>query len=76
MSSEPFKEMAAEIDHNANAGFGGAFVIQPPGGAEALRILFLNPNPDPSVFWGTLKTTVDVALAEIAQQNGGFAPRR
>ena len=77
MSSEPFKEMAQQIEHNGDAGFGGAFVIQPPGGGEALRMLFLNPNADPAVFWGFVKTTIDVALAELAQQQAGqFAPRR
>ena len=71
MSSEPFSEMAAQIQHNSEAGFGGAFVICPPGGGEALRMLFLNPSPDPAVFWGFVKTTIDVALAELAQQQAG-----
>ena len=75
MSSEPFRAMAEQIEHNADAGFGGAFVIQPPGG-EPLRMLFLNPSPDAAVFWGTLKTTIDMALAELAQQQGGQFTRR
>jgi hypothetical protein len=76
MSSDPFKAMAEEIDHNAAANFGGGFVIVPPGG-EPLRMLFLSPSPDQAIFWGTLRGVVDMALAEIAQQQGGqFAPRR
>lgn len=76
MSSEPFREMAVQIEHNAEAGFGGAFVICPPG-SDPLRMLFLNPSPDPAVFWGTLKTTIDMALAELAQRDGGqFGGRR
>lgn len=76
MSSEPFKAMADQIDHNEAGGFAGAFVIAPPG-AEPHRMLFLNPSADAAIFWGTLKTVVDMALAELAQQQGGqFAPRR
>ena len=76
MSSTPFKEMAEQIDHNADAGFAGAFVICPPNG-EAQRMLLLNPSADPAIFWGTVKTVVDMALAEIAQQQAGqFQGRR
>lgn len=76
MSSEPFRAMAEQIEHNAAAEFAGAFVLAPPG-SESHRMLFLTPTGDPAIFWGTLRTVVDMALAEIAQQQGGqFAPRR
>jgi hypothetical protein len=75
MSSEPFKAMVEQIERNDAGAFGGAFVIQPPG-AEPLRMLFLNPNADAAVFWGFVRTAVDMALAEIAQQQGGQFPQR
>lgn len=76
MTSAPFKEMAERIDHNADGGFAGAFVIVEPGG-EAKQMLLLNPSADPAIFWGAVKTVVDMALADLAQQQGGqFAGRR
>lgn len=78
MSSEPFKKMAASIEHNGEASFGGAFVIVPPGGGDAKQTLILNPDADVAQFWGMLQAICQIALAEIArsEQAGGFGGRR
>lgn len=76
MSSAPFKAMADQIDHNADGGFAGAFVIVEPGG-EVKQMLLLNPSADPAIFWGAVKTIVDMALADLAQaQQGQYGNRR
>ena len=76
MSAEPFKEMAARIEHNAATEFAGAYVIVSPDG-EAKEVLILNRKADAAQFWSLLKVTCDIALAELAQQQAGqFAPRR
>lgn len=77
--SAAFRAMAARIDLNAETGFGGACVIIPPGG-DAHDMLILDTAESPVIFWATLKSRVDIALAEIdqAERSGmsGFGGRR
>ena len=76
MSSAPFKEMAERIEKNAEEGFAGAYVIVSPDG-DGKEVLILNRKADAAQFWGLLKVTCDIALAEIAQQQAGqFQGRR
>lgn len=80
--SQPFTEMATRIDLNAEQGFGGAFVIMPPGEEPKPRVLLMLNNSDsPAMFWATLQTTCQLALQEISQEEearggGMFGARR
>lgn len=78
--SAPFTEMAARIDLNVEQGFGGAFVIVPPGEEPKTRtLLMLNNTEDASMFWSSLLTTCQIALQDIAkeeEQNAGFGGMR
>lgn len=78
--SDPFTEMAARIDLNAEQGFGGAFVIVPPGEEPKPRVmLMLNNSEDPAMFWAALQTTAQIALQELAaeeEKNAGFGGMR
>ena len=78
--SDPFTEMAARIDLNAEEGFGGAFVIVPPGEEPKPRVLLmLNNSEDPAMFWASLQTTCQLALQELAaeeERGAGFGGMR
>ena len=76
MSSAPFKEMAERIEKNAEKALPGPIVICRRT-AMAKSMLILNPQSRRGEFWGTVKDVVDMALAEIAQQQAGqFQGRR
>lgn len=65
----PFSKMAERIAHNAGSTFGGAFVIVPPGlDAVPVEILFLDPNPNPAQFWGTIQAKAQMALADLEER--------
>jgi hypothetical protein len=78
--STPFTDMAARIDLNAEEGFGGAFVIVPPGEEPKPRVLLMLDNAEsPAMFWAALQTTAQIALQELAkeeEQNAGFGGMR
>lgn len=77
--SDPFTEMATRIDLNAEHGYGGAFVIVPPGEeVKPKHVLLLDNADNPAMFWSTLQTVCQMALQEIAQAEdnmGGFGRR-
>jgi hypothetical protein len=63
---ERFKAMAADIEHNGPSKFGGAVVIIPPAnGGEAIELLMLDLKADPAQFWATIKTRIEIKLAEL-----------
>ena len=66
-AAERFRAMAASLDHNAAATFGGAVVIVPPTG-DPIEILMLDNKADLAQFWSTIKTRIDIKLAEIDEQ--------
>jgi ABC-type proline/glycine betaine transport system substrate-binding protein len=75
-----FRKMAERIELNKENGFGGAFVICPPGDeAKSLETLILDPTSNPASFWGLLRAKADMALAELdaAERNkqAGFGRR-
>jgi hypothetical protein len=79
--SQPFTDMAARINLNAEQGFGGAFVIVPPGDEPKPRVmLMLDNSENPAMFWSNLQTTAQIALQELQneeqQQAGGFMGMR
>lgn len=78
--AKPFHAMAARIEHNANARFGGAFVIVPPAeGGEPLEVLVLDESQNAAQFWMVLNAKCKMALDEIAAkelQAGSMYGRR
>jgi len=62
-----FTGMAARIETNYGADFGGAFVICPPEGGS-LATLLLDSKQDPIQFWSLLKAKCEIALAELDQK--------
>ena len=75
--SEPFTRMAAQIDHNDTADFGGAFVVLPPTGGGALIQGCLLTSADPVQFWLLLQSQINKSLedAKAGTQQFGM-PRR
>jgi hypothetical protein len=76
--SEPFTDMAADIERNGEAKFGGAYVIYPPGGDPVVQDLSVNPAADQLRFWVHLKTEIDAViqrLDEIARNQQAFRMR-
>ena len=76
----PFRRTADKIDLNVMNGFGGAFVIVAPDGTTH-DLLILDSSATPAIFYSTLQTRVQIALAEIEDQQragplGGFGGRR
>lgn len=73
-----FREMAERIKLNEANGFGGAVVIVPPKGAAGITSLMVEDG-DPAFFWSTLKSRIDLALAQLAEQEaqarGGYGRR-
>lgn len=66
-AAERFRVMAARIDHNDPTTFGGAVVIIPPAndGGESIELLILDLKADPAQFWSTIKTRIEIKLAEL-----------
>ena len=78
-----FSNMADRIKHMsaspAAGGFGGAVVIVPPGSADPIEILMLDPHADLAMFWGTIRTKIDIALANAEaekRRQAGFGQGR
>ena len=74
-NDEPFTKMAERIKHNADATFGGACVIIPPGDGKPVELLLLDAAGDEGQFWATILTRIQVAIAESEQkkrQSMGF----
>jgi hypothetical protein len=64
--AKPFVDMAFRIDLNSDQGFGGAFVIMPPGDdAKPSVMLMLDDANNPAIFWATLQTRCTLALQEL-----------
>jgi hypothetical protein len=78
--SQPFTDMAERISLNADQGFGGAFVIMPPGEEPKPRVMLMLDNAEnPAMFWASLQTVCGLALQEIQkaeEQSNGFGGMR
>jgi hypothetical protein len=64
-----FRNMADQIDHNASAGFGGAFVIVAPGDDGAIELLQIASNVDSSMFWKNLDGMCKAKIEELDRKN-------
>jgi hypothetical protein len=69
-----FSGMAELVGHNASRGFGGAFAVIPPGDGEPVTLLLLDNAQSPAMFWSSLKTKIDMALAEIEESERSAGP--
>lgn len=64
-----FTDMAADVERNANVGFGGAFVIIPPeGGGDPIKTLILDGSSDLALFWNSVITKAQIMLAQAEHQ--------
>jgi hypothetical protein len=72
-AADRFTDMGRKIAHNDRNGFGGAVVAFPPGGAP-IELMMLNNSGDEALFWGTLKSLVEIRLREIAEQQSNNRP--
>lgn len=77
-----FAAMAEKITHMraayAATGFGGAVVIVPPGTGDPIELLMLDPHADLAMFWGTIRTKIDILLATAEaekRRQAGFGQR-
>lgn len=66
-TSDRFRRMADQIDHNAASGaFAGACVIVPPQGAGSpMEIIVLDPDAGAVQFWSLVVAKVNVQLEEM-----------
>jgi hypothetical protein len=69
-NSERFRKMAERIDHNKDAGFGGACVFVPPQGmGDPIEILILDTGSEAAQFYSTVATRLQIALDKLTNQN-------
>ena len=78
--AELFTKMAETVLHNADAGFGGAFVIVPPrDGGDPLAALILDNKQDAAQFWILLQSKCQAQIAALdsanRQQQAGYGRR-
>ncbi len=66
--SDKFRAMADSIDNNEGKPFGGAVVIIPPGGGDAIEVLVLDSREDGLQFFSNIKTMADVAYNKLLQE--------
>ena len=68
--ADRFTKMAAALKHNADAGFGGAFVLVPPrDGGDALETLILDNKQDAAQFWILLQSKCQAQIAALDSAN-------
>jgi len=70
--------MAERITHNADAKFGGACVLVPPGTGKPVELLVLDAAEDEGQFWATILTRIQMAMDEknrLTQQARTFGVR-
>ena len=70
-----FEAMAVQIRLNKDAKFGGAFLVVPPADGEPFSSIMLNQD-EPSIFWSTVKTLADIAMAALDPRNSQGFQRR
>lgn len=63
-----FEDMARQIRLNKDAKFGGAFLVIPPGDGDPFSSLMLNQE-EQAIFWSSIKTLADIALAAVDRSN-------
>lgn len=62
--------MAERIDHNKDAGFGGACVFVPPQGmGDPIEILILDTGSEVAQFYSAVASRIERAMETLRQQN-------
>ena len=77
--ADRFRRMADDVERNADAGFGGAFVVVPPeNGGEPFDTLILGASKDPGDFYVLLtsKCKTEIAAVDAANRQGQAFGRR
>jgi len=67
----PFTEMATRILHNQESTFGGAFVVQPPGGDPASTLILT--DGDEAQFWMLLQGLITARMEILRQKEAQAA---
>lgn len=76
-NADYFRKMADRIDHNKDAGFGGACVFIPPQGmGEPIEILILDTASDAAQFYSAVATRLEISLNKLKDQNQSPYGRR
>lgn len=76
-NSARFRKMAERIDHNKDAGFGGACVFVPPQGmGDPIEILILDTGSEAAQFYAAVATRLQLALDKLQNQNQSAFGRR
>ena len=70
------RDMAAAIEANGIARFGGCFVVLPPKGHDPLAALILDNNQDVAQFFAALQSKLQIALASLDDQQRNSVYRR
>lgn len=73
--SSPFERMASEVKKFDAARFAGAAVLISPDGT-VVEFLMQDITPDTPMFWGTLKTRIQIALEEAQNEEQKRNPFR
>lgn len=68
--AEAFRNMAAAIERNAEGSFAGACVLVAPDG-EIISMLFMDQSAEPALFWGTVKSKIQIALDKLERAEQG-----
>lgn len=69
-ASDRFRKMAERLDHNAEDGFGGCFLIVPPvDGGEVIETLILDSKQDATQYWILLKSKCEMEIARLDGAN-------
>lgn len=63
-----FRAMADQIERNADATFGGAYVILPPGASEPISVLVVDNHQDAAGFFNLLQWRVGKKVTEMDQE--------
>ena len=74
-AAERLDAMSKACSLNKGDTFSGAIVIIPPGDGQPVELLLLDNLQNPALFWGTVKSYVDAAIADLEEQErqGGGA---
>lgn len=80
IASDKLETMARRVQTNYGNAFGGVVVIVPPTGSQggfggnSIELLLLDESGNPAQFWSTLKTRVEMELAELQDRERQLKP--
>lgn len=69
--AKPFLDMAERVSRLLDGDFAGALIIVPPGDAEPIVMLNVDPSQNAAHFWNAAKNRVEIAFAEFMEAMRG-----